>query len=123
MNEITINDKTFLIDIERAKSLGLITEKREQITDFEDGDLFAGEHLSVVVMRRSFESDFWDVVAAEYSGLKHFSDFREDGNNPKGLTFDEMLVFLNNRELSFVKNINNDIKVLVKLALRDANLR
>jgi ribosomal protein S18 acetylase RimI-like enzyme len=123
MNEITINDKTFLIDIERAKSLGLITEKRKQIVHFEDGDLFAGEHLSVVVMRRSYKSDFWDIVAAEYRGLEHFSDFGVDREHSEGLTFDEMLDFLNNRELSFVKNINYDIKNLVKEILADSDFR
>jgi hypothetical protein len=111
--EITIDGQTFIIDLERAKELGLMTAKRKNIEFITDGDLFSdGYYLSVLVIRQGYESSKWNILNAEDHGFKFYSDFTD-----KGVSTQEMLDFINSRELNFVKNMNSDLKSIVKNAL------
>ena len=111
--EITIDGQTFIIDLERAKELGLMTAKRKNIAFSTDGDLFPhGYYLSVLVIRQGWESSKWNILNAEDHGFKFYSDFAD-----KGVSTQEMLDFINSRELNFVKNMNSDLKNIVKNAL------
>lgn len=111
--EITIDGQTFIIDLERAKELGLMTAKRKNIEFITNGDLFSdGYHLSVLVIRQGYESSKWNILNAEDHGFKFYSDFTD-----KGVSTQEMLDFINSRELNFVKNMNSDLKSIVKNAL------
>lgn len=111
--EITIDGQTFIIDLERAKELGLMTAKRKNIEFITDGDLFSdGYYLSVLVIRQGYGSSKWNILNAEDHGFGFYSDFAD-----KGVSTQEMLDFINSRELNFVKNMNSDLKNIVKNAL------
>lgn len=102
--KIEIEGKEYEIDISRAKELGICKETK--ITDFSVADVFENKNGSRILIVQSSYS-FAKYNIAGLSGLYLFSNFDEP------LSREQMLLFLNNREYKFIKNINSDIETLI----------
>jgi hypothetical protein len=114
MNNITvhIDGKDFIIDIAKAKSLGLL-KADTTIKDFRVGDVFMTSHSSAVIIVKCGYASRGEQkysIAGLSGGLDIFSDFGE-----KGATKEEVLKFLNRPHagIEFIKNINADFSLLL----------
>jgi hypothetical protein len=111
--KITIEEKGYEIDIQRAKELGLCKEVRKEIIDINAGDVFEapwGERVLIVEVKRGFKSSgskFYNI--AGFDGLEFFSYF---GSKPHD--YKEMMEWLNKYKYTFIANINLDVKELIK---------
>ena len=115
MNEINIDGEIYLIDFERAKTLGLISPKREPISSIKEGDLFSAPHVSVIVVRSGYRSSKWNIMRGESGGFQYYSDF-----DASGISEDDLIAWLNNRHYKFVTNLNNALEGMVESFLADA---
>jgi hypothetical protein len=112
--KITIEGKEYLIDIDKAKSLGVLKEDTT-IKSFKLGDAFKLDNGNIVVI---IETGY-DNYRRRYSftglcsELQNYSTFGSEGG-----TEEEVLKQLNKWKihsgLVFVKNINEDIAELFK---------
>jgi hypothetical protein len=113
--KITIEEKGYEIDLERAKELGLCEEVAKEITDFNVGDVFEYQSEERVLIVQSEHGDKSEHGAryniAGLNGLEVFSDFGSGLLNHQ-----QMLKWLRDNEYSFVANINDDIEELIKNA-------
>jgi len=112
---ITIEDKEYLIDIEKAKELGVLKEDNS-IKSFKVGDAFRFKHGNIIVIiETGFNSP--DRRRYSFSGLYdsigNYSTFGSEGG-----TKEEVLKQLNkwkdSERIVFVKNINEDFAKLIK---------
>jgi len=112
--KIVIGEKEYEIDIERAKELGICKESHKKITSINVGDVFyspGGSISNVLIVQCG-----WCAVDhlqrysfAGYDGLKNFSTFGE-----QGVIESKVLDYLNKHEMVFLKNINDELKVLIR---------
>jgi hypothetical protein len=117
MKEITVNieGKEYTIDIEKAKSLGILKDKT--IKDFQTGDVyFLGNGNYIIIVPNGFCSNYygsqqkWNFAGLEGT-LNTYSTFGRDGADKKTI-----LTFLNQQEgIEFIKNINADIAELISI--------
>jgi hypothetical protein len=111
--KITLENKEYEIDIERAKQLGLCKEVRKEITDINAGDVFEapwGERVLIVEAvygSKSFGTKRYNIAGLD--GLELFSDL-----NSEPLNHEEMMAWLNEGKYTFIANINLDVKELIK---------
>ena len=115
MKEITVNieGKEYTIDIEKAKSLGILKDKT--IKDFKVGDVYLyndGENTKIIIVENGYYDVYtprrWNIAGLD-GGLRVFADFGSDGASKK-----QMLEYLNDGHKKFIKNINEDIKSLIR---------
>jgi hypothetical protein len=113
--KVTIEGTEYTIDIEKAKSLGVLKEGAI-IKDFKVGDMYALNELeAIIIIETGYCSGSYSIIGLS-EGLGHYSDFGEDGvSSAKMLEYLQMHYTSNH----FVKNINNDFKKLVKKALEN----
>jgi len=112
---ITIEDKEYLIDIEKAKELGVLKEDNS-IKSFKVGDAFRLKHGNIIVIIEAGYNDF-DKLRYSFSGLcdsiGNYSTFGSEGG-----TEEQVLKQLNkwkdSERIVFVKNINEDFAKLIK---------
>jgi len=122
MKEITIQieGQDFIIDLDKAKELGVIKED-STIKDFKVGDVFLlSGGCKVIIVQTGYTSFYESDVEQRYSfaglaaGLDLFSSFGKEGGTRK-----EVLAYLNNGDsysdtpAKFLKNINKDISRLL----------
>lgn len=111
--KITIEEKDYEIDIQRAKELGLCKEVGKEITDINAGDVFEApcrERVLIVEAvygSKSFGSKRYNIAGLD--GLELFSDL-----NNEPLYHKEMIAWLNKNKYTFIANINLDVKGLIK---------
>ena len=118
--KITIEDKDYEIDIQRAKELGICKEVRKPISSFMVGDVFtsrSGERI--LILQAAFAEPYAVACTERYNiagidGLCLFPDFRD--SEGRTATKDELLKFLNKNQWTFASNINNKVKELIKKA-------
>lgn len=115
MKEITIqiDGQDFIIDIDRAKELGVV--KENTIKSFKVGDVFKlASGTRVIIVQNGYGNDRNQRynIAGNLNTLDLFSDIGEKGFNKR-----EMLQFLNkpnswqpNERTKFIKNVNEDLK-------------
>jgi len=117
--KIEIEGKKYVIDTEKALSLGVLKEDKV-ITSFEVGDLYIIDphDTPVVIVEHGYkysstdlkEPKLYNIIGFNYT-LQNYSDFR------KGATEEQMIEFLN-RQITFgakfIKNINQDFHALVQ---------
>ena len=112
-SKVTIDGKTYNIDLQRAKKLGIISPHNE-ITDFEVGDLFRSENgkVRIIVVETSWNSNRYNIIGC--GGFQHYSDFGEEG-----LSREDMLAYLNgegdedNTKYVFIANLNDEMGELI----------
>ena len=114
MKEITLNieGKEYTIDIEKAKSLGILKEDKT-IKDFKVGDVYLYKETTKIIIVENGYCDVntlhrWNIAGLD-QGLRVYSDF---GRN--GASKEQMLEYLNDGPKKFIKNINEDIKSLMR---------
>ena len=113
--QITIENKEYLIDIDKAKELGVLKEDNS-IKSFKVGDAFLLKHGNIIVIIETGYNDS-DRRRYSFSGLydsiENYSTF-----GPVGGTQEEVLKQLNkwkdSERMVFVKNINEDFAKLIK---------
>lgn len=113
MKEITVNIEgtEYTIDIEKAKSLGLL--KDTKIDAIRTGDLFKLTNNNIVLIvakcwGRAYAGQRWGLAGLADT-LELYSAF-----NKEGATEEEMLQWLNQQKgIKFIKNINDDVKALI----------
>lgn len=119
---VQINGKDYIIDIAKAKSLGVIKEDAT-IKDFSVGDVFVNDVFvndvgnAVIIVPTGYSYRY--SIAGLWGDLNVFSDFGAQGATKK-----EMLQFLNAEthggiSWKFVKNINADFSLLLTKVLKD----
>lgn len=125
MNNITvhINGKDFIIDIAKAKSLGLL-KADTTIRDFRVGDVFMTSHSSaIIIVKYGYASGEQKYsIAGLNGGSDIFSDFSDKGATKVFgcATKEEVLKFLNRPHagIKFIKNINADFSLLLARVLK-----
>ena len=118
-NDVTvqISGKDYIIDIAKAKSLGVLKEDAA-IKYFKVGDVFVTDTVgsAVIIVSAGYSNRY--SIAGLGGGLNVFSDF-----GAHGATREEMLKFLNAKTQGFtkkfVKNINADFSLLLAKVLKD----
>ena len=111
--KIEIEGKEYSIDIEKAKSMGLLIEQKTLIEDFDVGDLFklpCGSNVIIVTNGYNgynFEQ-MYNIISL-YDSFEMYSDF---GRN--GLSYNDMLEWLKESEAVFVKNLNEDLRKIIE---------
>ena len=114
--KITLENKEYEIDIERAKQLGLCKKVHEQITSFKVGDVFhAPGHSRIVITAANwcYSSDKnnrrYNIAGS--CGLNLFSNFGSDLE--KLPTYEKMLNYLNNQQFVLIGNINSEMATAI----------
>lgn len=116
--KVTIEGKEFVIDVEKAKELGVLKEDKT-IKDFKVGDLYSAGFDPIVIVQNGWPDTSKEkrYNIAGLDGLYLYSDM---GN--KGASKQEMLDWLNDREryegLKFIKNVNSEIDTLLRNTLK-----
>jgi hypothetical protein len=105
--KITIKEKEFEIDIERAKELGICKEVKK-INEIKAGDVFEGSRARVVIFQPIYGIEEFIIVGID--GLQPFSNFHELQ------TRYEMTEFLSEGDYTFIANINDQILELIRSA-------
>jgi hypothetical protein len=119
--KVTIEGVEYTIDIEKAKSLGVLKQDAA-IKKIEVGDLYLLANVSpLIIVEHGFaslgsgEAILYNFIGL-WSGLQTYSDF------PHGATEEEMLAFLNegikSKELKFIKNIDIDFTRLIESVVK-----
>lgn len=119
--KIEIEGKKYVIDTEKALSLGVLKEDKS-IDSFQVGDLYIlHPYITPIVIvdhgynLDSDKPDLYNIIGF-YNTLKSYSNFR------KGATKEQILEFLNEQitfGAKFIKNINQDFDVLIQKATRE----
>jgi hypothetical protein len=111
MKEITIQieGQDFIIDLDKAKELGVIKEN-PIIKDFNVGDVFLYCGSKVIIVKTGYNSVFEEQrysLAGLYGTLNLFSSFGKEG-----ATKEVVLGYLNGQHANtkFLKNIDKDIR-------------
>jgi uncharacterized Fe-S cluster-containing MiaB family protein len=118
MKEITVNieGKEFIIDLEKAKSLGVLKEDKI-IKDFKVGDMYSSTngYEGIIIVETGWKSCLYNVIGL-CDDLSYYSDFGKEG-----VSREKMLEYLqkNYTTKHFVKNINNDFRNLVRDVLNN----
>jgi hypothetical protein len=113
--KVTIEDKEYNIDIEKAKELGVLKED-STIKSFTIGDTYrlkSGNYVVVVEVGYNLYGENLRYSFAGYQGkLQNYSPFGKEGG-----TEEQVLERLNHYQANegavFVKNINEDFKNLL----------
>lgn len=113
---VQISGKDYIIDIAKAKSLGVLKEDTT-IKDFNVGDVFINDvGIAVIIVPAGYGNRY--SIAGLHGDLNVFSDF-----GAHGATRAEILEFLNSKSRGytrkFVKNINADFSLLLAKVLND----
>jgi hypothetical protein len=120
MKEITIQieGQDFIIDLDKAKSLGVVKED-PTIKDFNVGDVFLlASGSKVIIVQTGYTNIYESDIEQRYSfagldGLRFFSNFGKEG-----ATKEKIISYLNQKtyfekNTKFLKNINKDISKLI----------
>lgn len=108
--EIQVGNEKYIVDLEKAKQLGVI--KRKELTSFDSGDVFKTKFGTTILVLEIFTS--YKSISERYQifgldgQLKAFSDFN------KLQTKQQILDLLNRNEYLFVKNVNDTSEKLFK---------
>ncbi len=105
---VTIGDKKYTIDLDRAKELGICIEN--SIERFSVGDVFRSLSGLVSIMIIECNCDTEEDTRYQLAGrdgLETYSDF----DHP--VTAQEILEYLNDRGYTFVGNINREVARLI----------
>lgn len=105
--KITIEEKEFEIDVERAKELSICKEVKK-IKEIKAGDVFESDGSRVMIIQPLYGIGKFNIVGI--NGLKPYSDF-EDLQ-----TQEEMIELFNSEGYTFIANINYDIAELIRTA-------
>jgi hypothetical protein len=105
--KITIEEKEFEIDVERAIELG-ICKRISKIKEIKAGDVFESDMERVMIIQPIYGVEEFNIVG--FDGLEPFSDFSELQ------TRDEMTEFLSEGDYTFIANINDQINELIRSA-------
>lgn len=116
--KVTIEGEEYLIDIDKAKELGVLKEDKT-IKDFKVGDVFAwaDNGCALLIVENGFQHNKPQKYnIAGLNGLYVYSSFKTEG-----ATREQMLKYLNTPVygLRYVKNINSEIKTLLQDALKN----
>jgi hypothetical protein len=105
---VTIGDKNYIIDLDRAKFLGLCVENK--IESFNVGDVFrsASGLVSILILECNctIAEDTRYQIAGR-NGLETYSEFDEP------VTAQEILEYLNDEGYTHVGNINDKVARLI----------
>ena len=109
--KVTIDGKSYKIDLERAKKLKIISECNN-IESFKTGDLFRSEkgNCRIIVVETGYFSGMYNIMGID--GFRHYSDFP-----PNGISEEKMLDFLNGSKGSkyvFVMNLNDHLNDMIE---------
>jgi hypothetical protein len=113
---ITIEDKEYLIDIEKAKELGVLKED-DSIKSFKVGDAFKLSNGNIAVIIEMGYND--SVYKRRYSftglcnELLNYSTFGSEGGT-KEEVLEQLNKWKDSELMVFVKNINEDFAKLIK---------
>ena len=105
--KITINEKEFEIDTERAIELG-ICKRISKIKKIKAGDVFESGMERVMIIQPICGVKKFNIVG--FNGLEPFGDFSELQ------TRDDMIELLNEGDYTFIANINDQINELIQSA-------
>lgn len=103
--KITIDGKNFELNVEACKQAGFLKPVRENITDFQFGDVFGGRYGSRIIVAQ-LEYHQHDKQAFCLLGLGGLKTYLNTGGP---LTEDQVLEFLNKEEYNYLGNINDVI--------------
>ena len=114
---VTIDNAEFVVDIEKAKSLGVLKQVYKPITSFLIGDVYRIGNDNIIIVEHGYNTG-WGDDPKRYNimGLcGRFKNYSTFGKN--GASSDEMLKYINDmcktNHLVFVKNIGEDFKNLL----------
>jgi len=108
--KIEIEGKEYSIDIEKAKSMGLLIEQKKLIKDFDVGDLFRlSDDCNVVIVNNGYRFEPMYNIIGLSNSFEMYSDFGRDG-----LSYNDMLEWLKESEAVFVKNLNEDLRKIIE---------
>ena len=105
--KVTIDGKSYKIDLERAKKLKIISECNN-IESFNTGDLFRSENgnCRIIVVETGSLSGMYNIMGLH--GFNYYSDFPS-----KGISKEEMLDFFNGIKV-FVTNLNDHLNDMIE---------
>jgi hypothetical protein len=108
--KIEFENKQYEIDVQRAIELGICKKARQEITDFNVGDVFEGANgIRLLIIQPLHWVDGYNIAGLH--GVSPYSDFM------KPRTHQEMINYLNEDEhYVFVANINDQINDLIMIA-------
>ncbi len=98
--KITLENKEYELNIERAKELGVLTEARK----LEIGDLYKNDVGTPLVVAKSFGGESYFFM-----GFNGFSPYSNENR-----TASEMRVYLDTNNYRFVCNLNKAVDSLIK---------
>jgi len=116
--KVTIEGKDFTINLEKAKSLGLL-EEDTTIKEFFVGDVFSSGFNPILIVQNGWPDTSKDprYNIAGLDGLFLYSDIGSEGASKE-----EMLKYLNKGDdgfgYKFVKNVNSEIETLLRNTLQ-----
>lgn len=119
MKEITVifDNAEYVVDIEKAKSLGVLKPVYKPITSFLIGDVYRIGNDHIIIVEHGYNSGYGDDqkrynIMGLCGWFKNYSTFGKDGASS-----DEMIKYINDMcktsQLVFVKNISKDFKNLL----------
>ena len=108
--EITIDGKQYTIDLNKAINDGYLKPKLQEIKTIDVGDVFKHSTKSTVLLAQLTENTRKWYFSGFYGlHIHHVFDKGEGG------FLEEALEFLNKYEYVYIKNINQDVKALLKV--------
>lgn len=108
--KIEIEGKEYSIDIEKAKSMGLLIEQKTRIEEFDVGDWFklpCGSNI--IIVTNGYRLDRMYNIIGLCDSFEMYSDFGRDG-----LSYNDMLEWLNKSDAVFVKNLDEDLRKIIE---------
>jgi hypothetical protein len=106
---IEINNKYYTIELERALELGIL---KERITRINIGDVYeypeGGGTRVCFVEAAAYSSGRFRII-----GLNGFGCFSDGPFRGGGATHSETVAWVNEKDLKFVRNINDEVSDLI----------
>lgn len=107
--QVTIENKEYSLNVNRAQELGVLKLVRKVVTDVNAGDVFKTKTASpIVVVKVSYYDDVYCFVGLN-GALTPYSDDRYR----KTYTLNEAIKFLNEREMYKIGNVNNAVSAAI----------
>lgn len=106
--QVEYNDQIYALDVQRALELGVL---KKTITTIEPGDVYEFEcGTRLCFIKAGSRNSNFRIIG--FNGLVYYSDY--PFSKPEGATPEETIDWVNDRSLTFVRNINKDVKKLIK---------
>ena len=100
--EIEFNGSKFTIDLAKAEKHGLLVPVRDDVTDFQIGDIFGYKNdPSFFVVQTAWQKDSYSILGYLQS-VRNYS-------NKQGVTKAEIIEYINHRKVNLLGNVNDVI--------------